>query len=143
MNESEFDQLIDCNFPYHDRQEASHLIDMACQISTEAAFMVAHELARPPYSDVDKIDPLVLLEMLSELENKFDHPIKAVIFSICRKMIQRQHLSGEEALAVLNYLKVYPGQFSAAAIVYFSCNDDLYMDQIDQEFQLLIQSWNS
>ncbi len=50
MNESEFITHIDCHFPYQDRQEASRLIDLACQLSPDAAFMVAHELARPPQS---------------------------------------------------------------------------------------------
>lgn len=143
MNESEFNDRIDCNFPYHDRQEASRLIDLACQISPNAAFMVAEELARPPHNELDKLNEMVLLDMLSELEGKFDHPIKQMVFSICRKMIRGQRVTGAEAITALDHLKDYPGQYSAVAIAYFSCNEEIQMEQVDQHYQALIQSWKN
>jgi hypothetical protein len=48
--EDEFIAAIDCRFPYDDVALAQSLIDEACSISGNAAFMVAHELARPPMS---------------------------------------------------------------------------------------------
>lgn len=143
MNEIEFVDLIDCNFPYHDRQEASRLIDLACQLSPNAAFMVAHELARPPHGELDKLNEMVLLDMLNELEGKFEHPIKPIVFSICRKLIQGQQVTGAEALSVLDHLKDFPDQYNAAAIAYFSCDDEMQMNQIDQQYEALIQSWKS
>ena len=143
MNESEFIYQIDCNFPYHDRQEASHLIDLACQLSPNAAFMVAYELRRPPHGKKNKLNQMMLLDMLNELDEKFEHPIKPMIFSICRKLIQGQHVTGAEALIALDHLKDYPDQYNAAAIAYFSCDDEMQMEQVDQQYQSLIQSWKS
>ena len=48
----------------------------------------------------------------------------------------------DEALAGLDRLKNFPGQASAAAIVYFSCDEESYLEQIDQKYEMLIQSWN-
>jgi hypothetical protein len=143
MNESEFIYLIDCNFPYHDRQEASHLIDLACQISLNAAFMVAHELARPPKNKLDKLNEMVLLDMLSELEGIFEHPIKQMVFSICRKMIRGQQVTGAEAITALDHLKDYPGQYNAVNIACFCCDEEMQMEQVEQHYQALIQSWKN
>lgn len=143
MNEIEFISQIDCNFPYHDHQEASRLIDLAIQLSSNAAFMVAHELARPPLSKLDKLNEMVLLGLLNELEGKFEHPIKSMIFPICRKMIRGQQVPRDEALAALDHLKDYPGQYSAASIAYFSCLEESDLEQIDQQYEELIQSWEN
>jgi hypothetical protein len=143
MNESEFNDRVDCNFPYHDRQEASHIIDLACQISPNAAFMVAEELARPPHSELGQLNKMVLLDMLSELEGKFEHPIKQMVFSICRKMIRGQEVTGAEAVTALDHLKDYPGQYSAANIAYFSCDEEIQMERVDQHYQVIIQLWKS
>jgi len=141
MNESEFIDKIDCNFPYDDRQKASSIIDQACQLSPNAAFMIAHELARPPRGVSDKVDKTVLLDILSELEGKCEHPLKPMVFPICRKMIRGQKVGRKEVLAVLDRLKDYPGQYCAAAIVYFSCDDETSLNEIEERYHALMKAW--
>jgi hypothetical protein len=150
MNEIEFINQIDCKFPYNDRREATRLIDLAYQLSPNSAFMVADELAHPPRSKFNKYrgkltknNQTLLLELLTELEGKFDHPLMSKIIPICRKMIQGQSLTGNEVLEEIDFLSGYPIQSSAACIIYFSCNceDDSCWDQIDQRYHALIESW--
>ncbi len=144
MNESEFISRIDCNFPYYDHQEASRLIDLSCQISTNAVFMVAFELACPPFRKM-KSTKIVRLDLLNELDQKFEHPIKSMIFSICRKMIRGQRVTGDEALEALDNLKDYQDQYCAASIAagyaYFNSDEESYDELIEARHEELIQLW--
>ena len=85
MNEAEFISSVDCCFPYDDREAALQAISEACTICPNTAFTVAHELARVPWSESVSKD--VLLGLLSELSDHFNHPLKDLVLGITKRMI--------------------------------------------------------
>jgi len=50
VTEDEFIKTVDCRFPYDDEVRARELIKLGSAISPNAAFMVLHEICRPPCS---------------------------------------------------------------------------------------------
>ncbi len=50
VTEEEFIKTVDCLFPYDDEVQAIELIKIGSAISPNAAFMVLHEICRPPRS---------------------------------------------------------------------------------------------
>ena len=144
MDEQEFCDQIDCNFPYEDRQRALHLIEVACrEYSPNAAFFIADELARPPVRDRVENSAQLRLELLEVLDRMFAHPLKAMVFEIVRKMIREEDITGEETIKALHVLEAYPGMYAAASIVYFRCTEESAFVEVDQQYQRLIASWES
>ena len=118
MTEAEFISSIDCRFPYNDRRKASELIGASLRISTNAVFTVVHELARSGRGA--SVSFAVLLELLSELENQFEHPLKTLVFAISRRMILGEKLSEHEVLQAISQVVQFPGEYQALNVIYFS-----------------------
>jgi hypothetical protein len=121
--EIKFIDSIDCKFPYHDKQECLRLIDESVGISVNAIFSVTEEICRIPTSEKDKAEPSYLLDLLTYIRDKFDHPIKEIIFDTADKMIHGQELTVDEVINRMEIVKEYRGQFAAMSILYFSCDD--------------------
>lgn len=123
MTEKEFLELIDCNFPYGDRQRCVELIDRSLSISPNAVFAVVEEICRIPGSERQNVSETFLLELLNGIDNKFEHPIKGLVFEVARVLIKRGKISVDDAVLKMEEIVKYQDAFSARSIVYFSCDD--------------------
>lgn len=97
-SEIQFLDKIDCNFPYHDRQESLRLIEQASTLSTNALFSVVEELCRIPESERPNVPNEPLLDLLALTAAKINHPLKGLIIETAGKMIQRQELTVDDVI---------------------------------------------
>lgn len=123
MTEREFLELIDCNFPYGDKQRCVELIDRSLLISPNAVFAVVKEICRIPVSERQNASETFLLELLNVVDNKFEHPIKKLVFDVARILIKRGEISVHDAVSKMEEIVKHQDVFSARSIVYFSCDD--------------------
>ena len=138
VDEASFISSIDCKFPYHNREAALNAIVLGCQTSTNAAFSVAHELARLPRSV--SVAPPVLIELLDDLNARFEHSLKASVMKIARRMILGELLSEIEAIAAMDTIAKYPQQWCALSIAYFSCDDA--SGRVNEAYERIRSEWN-
>lgn len=124
LKELEFIDRIDGNFPYGDRKECIKLMDEAVLISPNASFAVIEEICRIPDEDRALLPFLALLDLLKEIEKRFEHPLKELIVKVASRMIKEQESSLEETLLNLESLKKYPRQFACLNIIFYSCHGD-------------------
>jgi len=133
MNEAEFIESIDARFPYSNVEASRELIRAASAISSNASFMIAHELARPPAGI-----PLATLEMLLTLwANEFDHPLKASVERVCKLMIRGLEPERSEYIDLLNEVKAHSGEFNALAVLSLSRSDP----DRDELYQSVLREW--
>lgn len=121
-SEEEFLGAIDGAFPYGDRARAHALIEEACSISSNAAFMVAHELARLPKDVV--VEDQWRLGLLERLRERLEHPLKAPILDVAARMVRGDALAFGECRALMGRIADFPGEFNALAVVCCACEDD-------------------
>ena len=137
MTEKEFIESIDCCFPYDDLPRAIRLIDLACTISANAAFMVALELARVPRSK--HVPQATLRELLAHLDQRLQHPLKDTVFPVARTMIQGQRIPDADVVALMERFRAYPGQYSALAVIYFAA--ELASEAVDSAWEATVEAW--
>ena len=134
--EAEFIEAIDCRFPYGDASLAASLIDEACAISSNAAFMVAHELSRRPQSS--SAADAVCLTLLDRLDERLIPPLKDSVLAVARRMVRRDSVRFDECKVLMDRIAAYPGEFNALAIVYFSCED---AEAVDHIYDAIVETW--
>lgn len=123
MKEIDFLNLIDCKFPYNNKQRCLDLIDQSLSISPNAVFAAIEEICRIPPSERQYVSEMLLLELLNVIDNKFEHPIKDMAFEAARSLIRKSEISVDDAIMKMEEIIKYPDVFSARNIVYFSCDD--------------------
>jgi hypothetical protein len=121
MTESEFIRSIDCQLPYGNLEKVRSLIEQANGISSNAVFMVLHEICRPPRREV--IDLNARLELLANWSQSVEHPLSATLLPIAKSMIRGEDVPPGAAVAAMREVAQFPNQYNALAIPYFSCND--------------------
>lgn len=139
MNESEFITMIDSNFPYASEDDWKRIIDSGVSISSNAAFMVMHEICRVPCG-VD-VSMEVRFHMLAYLRKNFDHPLLPELLPIAEAMIEGVDVPCEQALKIMWQIAKFRNEYSALAIAYFSCDDqrgdvDAFYCQIKCEWEI-------
>jgi len=122
MKEAEFNDLIDCNFPYNDRPEALALIDQANDISPNAMFVVLDELCRPGAGA--NVSTETLLELIDAWSERMNHPLSGPIVSAARVMVSGSHQSVASAADLMEKVALFEGQYAALSIAYMSCDDE-------------------
>jgi hypothetical protein len=137
VNEQEFVESIDCRFPYEDTAAAEGLVDQACSISSNAAFMVAHELARIPAGT--RIPQATLLELVGYLDSRLEHPLKDAVFPVVRAMVCGERISDADAVELMDRIKLYAGQRNALAIVYFAAEKG--GDVVESACESILEAW--
>jgi hypothetical protein len=139
VTEREFVDSIDCRFPYGDPGTARRLIAEGCAISANAAFAVAHELARPGRG----VDAPVgaRLEPLGVLQRSVAHPLSGAVLEVARRMILEQHLPVEEAVMVMEQVSAYPGEYAALSLVCMSCDDR--DGAADRRYEAIVGAWQA
>ena len=121
MEETEFYELIDCEFPYNNRERAIELIDLGISISANASFAVLHELCRPGMgTDVTKE---TLLDLIAIWVEKVNHPLAISVVPVARMMAEGKEQPVDEAILLLLEIAPYEGLYAALNIAYFSCDD--------------------
>lgn len=140
-SEADFISAIDCCFPYEDTARATELIEEACSISADAAFMVVHELARRPCSS--KVVDSVCLALLEQLDHRFSHPLKDMVLNVARRMVRRQSLPFEEFTKCMHQVACHRGQYNALAVIYFACNDDYCLAAADELHEAILARWRA
>lgn len=125
MNHKEFDNLIDCKFPYENIPKAKRLAKLACTISANAGFQVAYELAHVPrYAKAPKKNRE---KILSVLYVHLKHPLKMEILKVVRNSFNHKYsfnsLTVNEAVKLMYKIKAYRDQCCALNLVYIACDD--------------------
>jgi len=137
MDESEFTMSVDCCFPYVAPLRWRRAIAEAGKISPNAAFMVAHELCRPPRSTRSTVAQR--LEIWRYLSMRLHHPITKRLSRIITSKIKGVEIQPASAIKAMMFVRRYQNQYNALSICYFSCGtlrkaDELY-DRIVCEWQ--------
>jgi hypothetical protein len=139
MNEIEFIDGIDCKFPFDDMAACKRLIKQALSISSNAAFMILHEIARAPRGK--KVSVERLYEILEVWDQEFEHPLKSLLIGITHTMLKNQDLPVEDVLSAMDEIAKYRYEYSALNIAYFSCDD---IDNIvDDKWQSIVNNWEN
>lgn len=123
MTEKDFLELIDGAFPYDNKERCFELINQSLSISPNAVYAVVEEICRIPVSESQIVSETLLLELLNVIEEKFEHPVKALILEVARVILRRGEISVDDAILKMEELAKYKDAFSARSIVYFSCDD--------------------
>ncbi|MEZ4973087.1 MAG: hypothetical protein R2820_07230 [Cyclobacteriaceae bacterium] len=137
--ETKFIDSIDCKFPYQDKEKCIRLIDEAAGISVNAIFSVVEEICRVPVSAGGNVEISYLTDLLEYTQDKFDHPIKDIVFDTSDKLIHKQELTVDEAIDRMEIVRMYQGQFAALSILYFSCDD--IDGRLEPIWDDIIQGW--
>jgi len=135
MNELEFIQRIDCNFPYNNREKCSALIAQAVSISDNCAFMVLHELVRPP----KKVQPSLIKELYEEWKNTFNHPLVEEIEVSVNALLNNVSLETSKGLEIMKKVENYPGQYNALALAYYSTNEK--SGKVKSKHNSILRAW--
>ncbi|MEI8256494.1 MAG: hypothetical protein WCJ30_12540 [Deltaproteobacteria bacterium] len=138
MTESGFISRVDCAFPYEDEAAAHGLIVEACGISTNACFMVAEELSRPPRSVRAPVE--TRLRLLAVLRQGFEHPLRDRVLAVAEAQIRGGCVGLADALALLREIAAHRHQHCALNIVYFACDEDVD-DVLDAECTRIRDGW--
>lgn len=138
--ELHFLNKIDCNFPYHDRQESLQLIEQAASLSTNALFSVIEELCRIPESERVTVSTETILDLLALTTSKLNHPLKELIVDTADKMICSQELTVDDVILKMQIVQKYPGQFAALNILYLSCDDK--EEKLEPIWNNIVNDWN-
>ncbi|TFW27003.1 hypothetical protein [Duganella callida] len=139
MTEEEFIKTVDCRFPYDDEVHASELIELGSAISPNAAFMVLHEICRPPRSS--QVVGSRVNELLAEWTAAVHHPLVQEVLPVARAMTQNREISTVEAIRVMKSIAPYRNQFSALSIAYFACDD--LTGEGEAEYRSVIDEWDN
>ena len=119
MNEVEFIDSIDCQFSYDTEEKWRTLITQAVNISPNAAFMILHEICRPPR----RVDHNVLEAILRQWRQQFSHPLVEVVLPAAESMMSGKELPVAECMDIMRVVAAYKHQYNALSIPYFACND--------------------
>jgi len=137
ISEQEFDESIDCRFPYHDVSKWKTIIQTAISISANAAFKVLHEVCRPPRSS--EVTPQVQKRIFEHWSGHFSHSLVPIVSKAAIALIEGRELSVADACETMAAVADYPGEYNALAVVYFSCDD--VDGKVDELYERIIQRW--
>ncbi len=137
MYETEFIEKIDCNFPYHSEPQWQALVKLGASISTNAAYMVLHEICRVPRSK--KVTLKSKRAMLEYWGQNFNHPTITSVLRAAEVMIKGEELAVEESMSIMENISAYPNQYNALSIAYFACDD--IDGRADDLYQKIISAW--
>ena len=121
MSETEFIKQIDCRFPYYRTVEWRRLSAKAARISSNAAFMVVHEVCRPPRST--ELSPRQATAIVRHLHRRFRHPLCRVLAPVIQAYVTGNALRPSKAACLMRKVAAYPGQYNALGLCYFSADD--------------------
>jgi hypothetical protein len=138
VTETEFIESIDCQFPYDAEEKWRSLIEQGARISPNAAFMVLHELCRPPSGVL--VYPHAIEAMLKHWCQQFEHPLVEAVLPAAEAMIKGKGLPADACMEIMRSVAAYQDQYNALAIPYFACDDT--EGKVDEFYQAIIANWH-
>ncbi|NQY64893.1 MAG: hypothetical protein HRT38_14420 [Alteromonadaceae bacterium] len=139
MTYEEFYYSIDCKFPYHDSESWKLIIDKSLDIGGDAPFLVLHEICRVPTSE--KLTRDNHLKIYEYWKTVISHPIQELIEPVVYSYINKDELSDDSALEIMELLKPYRNSFNALTIILFSCED--IKDKVDDMYEQIVAEWKN
>ena len=121
MDEQTFFDAIDSAFPLDNRERALRLANAACDISSNAAFFVVDQVARPPAGALAPFD--TRLKVLNEIRGRLHHPLAELVLPIAEALVTGDRISIEQAERALSQVGEWPGEHAALGLVYFAADD--------------------
>lgn len=137
MNEQEFIESIDFNFPYQDEVKAIELIDQARGISLNASYMVLHEIVRAP----NEVSSIVGKKLYDQWLNGFNHGSFPIVREAAESLLSGRELTVSRAIELMQQMESEKGQYCALGIIYFSCDDQ--DGKADDLYNQIIEQWQS
>ena len=138
--EALFLDKIDCNFPYQNQSVSLKLISEAESLSTNALFSIIEELCRIPDTEKKKGALFSISELLKLTASKIHHPLKEIIIPVANKMVRGENLTVNEVVSTMEIVRLYPKQYAALSILYFSCDDA--EEKLEELWREIIIQWN-
>jgi len=137
MRESDFIASIDCDFPYDSPIQWRKLSASAPRISSNAAFMILHEVCRVPRC-VQMNRPRAE-RIISHLRRRFRHPAWKVVLPAVQSYLGEKQLRPVTAAARMRRVARYVGEYNALAICYFSAYDA--HGALDRTYEEIVARW--
>jgi hypothetical protein len=137
MDEKDFIESLDCNFPYTDKSAWKKLVQQGCEISSDAAFAVLHEICRPPSNA--KVAKEQLREMADYWLKYAALPLVSIVFKVAQVLIDGNELPTSETIKIMDLISKHKNEYNALAIAYFSCDDK--NGDVDKKYNEIISSW--
>ena len=140
MNESEFLKLINCNFPYGDKQACFKLINESADISDNTSYAVLELICCKPLGHP------ILAEEQHELIRAWDkkntHPVKNNIIKAAIACVELDGLQEKIVLRYMDELKPFNNQFKALMILHASV-DDTATAKYENKFNEVRNAWKN
>lgn len=114
--EAAFIRKIDCAFPYTDFDMAEKLIEEACAISANAAFMVLFELSNPGKGATYSLAQI--RSLLTIWQGKISHPLRDIVLSLVEKKLDLENISNDEIVSAMIRCAEQQGSLMALNTVY-------------------------
>lgn len=139
--EKEFIDEIDCNFPYHDKENCLSLIDMAIGISSDAVYYVVYELCYLPNSVT--IAKPYLLELLNVIDGKFVHQAKEIILDAARQIIKDGEVPFDIIITKMNEIRKMPKEYAALYVLNGqSYDNEQEWEAVDAVHSAITDEWS-
>lgn len=139
MRETDFIARIDCNFPYENPLRWRRLSAMAPRISSNAAFMVLHEVCKVPRAG--QMNRARAEWIIGHLLRRFRHPAVKIISPAIDSYIGEKKLRSGKAAALMRRLAKYDGEYNALGICYFSAYDS--DGSLDRTYKRIVARWQA
>jgi hypothetical protein len=123
--ERDFIEAIDCRFPYASEAEWMAAVDRGAAISPNAAFMVLHEICRPP----EGIRPSAsqLMKIYEYWSARFSHPGMEIVREAALALIEGRSLPADDAVRLIHALEEYPDISIALDVVVMAVGDQRHI----------------
>ena len=119
MNEEEFLSLINCKFPYEDKQACLELIDKSVSISDNASYAVLEAICCRPF--MHPIKAKEQLELIEAWRIKNNHPgMENIIEAAIACVSKPEGLPEDKVLRYMDEVAQYKRQYKALMILYSS-----------------------
>ena len=138
LKELEFIDKIEDNFPFENYVESVKLIDEAIKISPNSVFAVIEEICKA--ADEEGLPEEALINLLKNIDKKFDHPLRKLILETAQNIILLEELSIEETIANMELVREHPQQYAALSIIYFSVDDE--DGKLESVWNSITTEWN-
>jgi hypothetical protein len=137
VNESEFIDQIDCNFPHRKPMEVLCLIKLGASITPNAAYMVLYEICSVPY--IPKLRPYLIQKRIELWEKYSPHPLNKIVVPLAIKIVRNRQISISRCLKYLDQVAQYPKMFNALNIVSSACDDPTGL--VDERCHEIVHKW--
>ncbi len=141
MQEAEFIHHVDARFPFADAEQVSALIAQARSISPNALFTIPFEVAFHAKRKGVQVDKLRRIAILDEASAGFEHPLKALVFAVARRVVEEQWLTVDEVRSAIKQIARFPNEFQALNVVSGAGVD--YFPEVDADCDRVRTQWKA